>query len=191
MNRLIIGVLIAGLSACDSRPAPDDAAAAQPVTKGAATVPSEPSSGSAERTAIKPIVALTPSDAAVSVQALAPASEQDAASVVRVDPLLNQGDVATIKLYGAGGGDPAMNGLYSYLAFFEGVDAGWTVFRIGDFLDYRVLDDRPGRVDLEVTESVVRDEGGDIGSRKRRLIVAWPVSGSDGAPGTITVTPAQ
>ena len=116
---------------------------------------------------------------------------QWSASVVRVDYLENQGLQPTVKLFGTAGGDPAMNGLYTHLAVFAGVADGWRVFRIGDFLGYRVLADAPGRVDLEVQESVLNPANDEITSRTRRLIVTWTPAGPDGAPDAISVTPAR
>lgn len=75
-------------------------------------------------------------------------SLQWAASVVRLDPLRRQS--GTAKLFGTAGGDPAMNGLYTHLAFFQSVDEGWRVFRLGDFLSYRIVEESPGRLLLEV-----------------------------------------
>jgi hypothetical protein len=123
-------------------------------------------------------------------------AEQDdnlewAASVVRVDPLEHQGDLDG-KLFGAAGGDPAMNGLNTYIAFFDPPpENGWRVFRVGDFLDYRIVSQAPGRVLLEVHESTMNDSTGEIGSRNRRLTVTW-TPGPDGAPPTsVTVATAR
>lgn len=114
---------------------------------------------------------------------------QWAASVVRVDNLANQQDSASAKLFGLAGGDPAMNGLYTQIAFFQSAGDGWRVFRIGDFLDYRVLADAPGRVDLEIRESVMDAATTEITSQTRRLIVRW--APGQAAPASITVTPAS
>jgi hypothetical protein len=76
-------------------------------------------------------------------------------------------------VFGTGGGDPAMNGLYTFLAFFESAGDGWRVFRLGDFLSYRVLAEAPGRLTLEVRESVLDQGSGEIGERTRRLLVTW------------------
>jgi len=110
---------------------------------------------------------------------------------VRVDYLENQGLQPAAKLFGTAGGDPAMNGLYTYVAIFAGVADGWRVFQIGDFLEYRVMADAPGRVDLEVQESVVDPATDEIGSRTRRLILTWTPQGPDGAPTSISVAPAR
>lgn len=117
--------------------------------------------------------------------------EQWSAGVVRVDYLENQGLQQTIKLYGTAGGDPAMNGLYTYIAFFAGVADGWRVFRIGDVLEYRIIADAPGRLDLEVQESLLNPATDEITSRTRRMIVSWTPAGPDGAPSSISVAPAR
>ena len=117
-------------------------------------------------------------------------NQQWAASVVRLDARENQGD-RTVKVFGTAGGDPAMNGLYTHLAFFESPAEGWRVFRIGDFLDYRLLSEAPGRIDLEIDESVLDAATGQIGSRKRRIIVGWALPTDGSVPATVTVTPAR
>lgn len=132
------------------------------------------------------VAALTPSGAA---QTLAPESDaqlQTAASVVELTPLEGQ----NAKLFGTAGGDPAMNGLYVHIAFFIDPAEGWRVFRLGDFLDYRVLRAAPGVVDLELTESVMDSATQQIGSQKRRMIVGWTPGENGAAPTAVTVTPA-
>ena len=133
---------------------------------------------------------LIPDGPPSTVQADAEPSLQWAASVVRVDRLSRQGDV-TVKLFGTAGSDPAMNGLHTHLAFFQSPAEGWRVFRIGDVLGYRVRSETPGRVDLEVEESVMDAPTGRIGSRKRRLIVAWTMGPGAAPPTSVTVTPAR
>lgn len=116
------------------------------------------------------------------------ANLQWAASVTVVNDLRLQGD-NTVKLFGTASGDPAMNGLYTHLAFFVDQDEGWRVFRIGDFLDYRVVTETRGRVVLAIHESVM-DRRSNISSRRRQLIVTW-TPGRDGAPPTsVTVRTA-
>jgi hypothetical protein len=110
---------------------------------------------------------------------------QWSAWVVELDMLRHQGE-ATVKLFGTAGGDPAMNGLYTYLAFLDGLD--WRLFRLGDFLDYRVVSERRGRLLLEISESIFVDDAGRIGTRTRRLSVTWS-PGADGAPpNSVSVT---
>lgn len=136
--------------------------------------------------------------ATVRPETIQPASDEFlewAASVVQVDMLGDQsphvitgaGEV-TAKLFGAAGGDPAMNGLNTYLAFFASPDQGWVVFRIGDFLDYRIVSQARDRVTLEVNESVMDDASGEIGSRTRRFTISWTAA-PDATPASVTVTP--
>ncbi|WP_296817987.1 hypothetical protein, partial [Brevundimonas sp.] len=97
----------------------------------------------------------------------------------------------TVKLFGTAGGDPAMNGLYTYIAFFENPGSGWRVFRLGDFLEYRILGERENRVDLEMDYSIMDPHSGEIRSDTRRVIVTW-TPGADGeGPAAITVTGAE
>ena len=167
-------VAVLGLAACDTQ-----------VETRKAVVPA------AEQAAAMPAAApLTATGPAALVQPDADANQQWAASVVELTPLTRQGD-RTVKLFGTAGGDPAMNGLYTHVAFFDSPADGWRVFRIGDFLDYRVLSENPGRVDLEVNESTMDEATGTIGSRKRRVIVGWAVAADGSVPATISVTPAQ
>jgi hypothetical protein len=123
---------------------------------------------------------------------LRPDTDEDvqwSASVVRVDPLRRQGAL-TVKLFGTAGGDPAMNGLYTYIAFFGSPDEGWRVFQLGDFLDYRVIAEAPGRLTLEVRESVMNQRTGVIGARTRRLLIAW-TAGAEAPPASLTIGAAR
>lgn len=112
---------------------------------------------------------------------------QWAASVTRLDPVPGE----SAKLFGTAGGDPAMNGLYTYIAFFPSAAEGWQVYKIGDFLDYTVLSHAKERVDLEIDESTMDQATGTIGSHKRRIIVQWTQGANDPAPTSVTVTPAD
>ncbi|AQR61811.1 hypothetical protein BZG35_09200 [Brevundimonas sp. LM2] len=122
-------------------------------------------------------------------QTLAPAPADDSlqasARVVRVDRLTYD----DAKLFGTAGGDPAMNGLQTYLAFFVSPDEGWTIFRIGDVLDYTVLSASPGRVELDLQDSLLDVATGTIGSRHRKVIVAWTPGAEGAPPAAVTVTP--
>ena len=111
---------------------------------------------------------------------------QWSAGVVQLDPLRRQGNLGA-KLFGTAGGDPAMNGLYTYLAFYLSAGDGWRVFRLGDFLSYRILSETPGRVTLQVQESVMNQRTGEIGSRTRRLAVSWTAGPNAEAPASIAV----
>lgn len=125
--------------------------------------------------AAQPIASLTP----MTLLPDADESLQNPASVVVVSELRRQGDLGA-KLFGMAGGDPAMNGLYTYLAFFISAGDGWRIFRVGDFLSYRIVREAPGRVLLEIRESTMNDEG-VIDSRRRRLEMRW-TAGPEGAP---------
>lgn len=174
------------LAACDQ----PGATPAQTAPEPAPTAATAPLTAQAETQAAADAKPLTAAGPSATVAANREEEVQTAAWVVRVDPLSRQGD-HTVKLFGTAGGDPAMNGLYSHIAFYEGADTGWAIYRIGDFLDYRVLSESPGRVDLEVTESVLQGDTSDIGSRTRRVIVGWAPPADEGAPESITVTPAR
>ena len=173
MKPVTFAVALLGLTACD----------AQVETRKAAL----PGEQAAPATAAAPLTASGP---AAIVQPDADEGQQWAASVVELTPLARQGD-RTVKLFGTAGGDPAMNGLYTHVAFFDSPAEGWRVFRIGDFLDYRVLSESEGRVDLEIDESTMDQASGEIGSRTRRLIVGWALATDGSVPATVTVTPAQ
>ncbi len=115
---------------------------------------------------------------------------QVAASVVQIDPL-TQSEGMTIKLFGVGGGDPAMNGLYTYIAFFRSPAEGWWIYKLGDFLGYKLLGESSGKVDLELTESTFDDATGMIGSRTRRIVVTFTVGPVGDQPVHVRVAPAQ
>jgi hypothetical protein len=114
---------------------------------------------------------------------------QWSAAVVVFNELRQQGDF-TVKLFGASGGDPAMNGLYTYLAFYLAPGDGWRIFRIGDFLNYRVVSESRGRVLLEVNESVMNEQT-EISSRRRRIMVSWTPGANDEPPNAVTVAAAN
>jgi len=140
----------------------------------------------AERPATGPLM---PAGPAQTLSADADPGLQNAAGVVELTPLEGQGP-QTVKLFGTAGGDPAMNGLYTHVAFFVEPAEGWRVFRIGDFLDYRVLSSAPGRVEIEIDESVLDPQTSEIGSTTRRLILGWAPGADGAAPEAVTVTPA-
>lgn len=113
---------------------------------------------------------------------------QWAASVVAMDELPAQPG-STVKLFGAAGGDPAMNGLQTFLAFYVSPADGWRVFRVGDFLGYRVIGEAPGRVDLEIDESTYDEAADEIGSRTRRVILSWTATEGE-APEAVAMAEA-
>ena len=174
MKPLLFLTALIGLAACDTG-----------VESRKEAVP--PAERPAPRAAVAPLAAAGP---AAVLTPETNAALQQAAAVVRLDQLTGQGPVAA-KLFGTAGGDPAMNGLYTHIAFFQDQAQGWRVFRIADVLDYRILSERAGRVDLELRESVMDEASGRIGDRTRRVIVGWPIAADGSAPGEVTVTPAQ
>lgn len=115
---------------------------------------------------------------------------QYTASVIERTPLMHQGDGQydlAVHLYGTAGGDPAMNGLHTYLAFYQSPGDGYRVFEIGDFNAYRVVSETKGRLLLEVDENIINEGSGEIGSRTRRMVVTWTPPGDGMAPATVSV----
>ena len=138
---------------------------------------------------VSPTPVLSPSGEAQSLSADEDVFLPWSASVVRVDYLDDQ--EPTAKLFGLAGGDPAMNGLYTYLAFFESPASGWRVFRLGDFLDYRVIGEGENRVDLELDYSVMDPDTDEITSATRRIIVTWTPGPEGEGPAAIAVADAR
>ena len=174
MKPLLFLTALIGLAACDTG-----------VESRKEAVP--PAERPAPQAAVAPLAAAGP---AAVLTPETDAALQQAAAVVRLDQLTGQGPVAA-KLFGTAGGDPAMNGLYTHIAFFQDPAEGWRVFRIADVLDYRILSQRAGRVDLELRESVMDEATATIGDRTRRVIVGWPIAADGSAPAEVTLTPAQ
>jgi hypothetical protein len=111
-----------------------------------------------------------------------------AASVAQLNFIPNQPG-NTVKMFALAGGDPAMNGFQTYLAFYADVDVGWVTFRIGDFLDYRILSATAGRINVQVRENYLRGEG--IATRVRRFSLRWTPGQEDAPPATVTMAPAR
>lgn len=171
-SSLLITVAALSLAACDAASSPDEQAV-------------DAATSAQTETAL-----LTPSGDPVPLT-LAQGQPMDdlqaAAGVVRLDPIPGE----SAKLFGTAGGDPAMNGLYTYIAFYPSPAEGWQVYRIGDLLDYTVLSHANGRVDLDIQESVMDEATSEIGSRHRKIIVRWTQGADDAAPTAVTVTPAE
>lgn len=132
---------------------------------------------------------LTQTGMGLPAKALPQDTLQYAASVTEVHALAKQGDL-DVKLFGTAGGDPAMNGLQAYIAFYRSPAEGWWVYQIGDFLSYRVLNETPGRIDLEVEESTIDPATSEIGSRKRRMIVSFTATAIEASPANVRIIPA-
>ena len=91
------------------------------------------------------------------------------------------------KIFSTAGGDPAINGLYTYLALFTAPE-GWTrVFQIGDFNSWEVVEESAERVTLRVSRSWIEEGSGDIKTAEEYLIVTLP----DEQARTVEVTPAS
>lgn len=173
----VLGIAVVAalsLSACDATSSSGDKAA-EPASPAAPTqTPPLTASGAP--------VTLTAEQGSQSDDGL-----QWAAGVVRVDQIPGE----SAKLFGVAGGDPAMNGLQTHIAFFDNPATGWIIYEIGDFLDYTVLSHANGRVDLDIHESTYDEASGNIGDRHRKIIVQWTQGANDVVPTAVTVTPAQ
>jgi hypothetical protein len=93
---------------------------------------------------------------------------------------------ADFKIFSTAGGDPAINGLYTYLAAYTQPD-GWTrVYMLGDFNSWEVVEESPTRVVLKVSRSWIEEGTGDVKTAEEKLIVDLPAT-----PETpVKVTPA-
>lgn len=93
---------------------------------------------------------------------------------------------ADFKIFSTAGGDPAINGLYTYLAAYTQPD-GWTrVYMLGDFNSWDVIEESPTRVVLKISRSWIEEGTGDVKTVEEKLIVDLPAT-----PETpVSVTPA-
>lgn len=110
------------------------------------------------------------------------------ASVTEVTEL-RQGNIGA-KLYATAGGDPAMNGLYTYIAFYQSPAEGHRVFMIGDFNEYRVHEEHQGRIVLDVEENYMDEARGEIGNRSRRITISWTLGPDGAAPASVRIVHA-
>ena len=110
---------------------------------------------------------------------------QGAASVTEINDVPNQGD-ASVKLFGIGA-DTALNGLYTYLAFYDNPAHDWRVFSLGNILDYRIVSASPGRLVLRFSEHT--NSEGATGTR--RVLVRWTPGTDEAPPATVTMGPAR
>lgn len=146
--------------------------AGTPAPEAAQTAPAAPSE--------TPAPPAQPSGPARTVEAESEPS--DAAWVTDVHHVKD----ADVKIFSTAGGDPAINGLYTYLAVYTPPE-GWTrVFMVGDFNAWEVAEESPTRVVLKVSRSWIEEETGDVKTAEEKLILDVPAS--EDAP--LTVTPA-
>ncbi len=125
-----------------------------------------------------------------------PLAEDDPAlaalGVVKFNDLPGLSNISSVRMFGVGGSDPAMNGLRVYLAFVS--PHGERAFLLGNFRDYRVIAASPGRIDLEYDEDIF--VGDEPQTRTLRTIVSWTEIAQESSPNpeypsTVTMTPAQ
>mgnify|MGYP007072009300 CR=1 FL=1 len=152
-----------------------------PAAPAEPAAPSEPAAPTA--------AALIPSGHGLPVKALPDANLQSYASVVEVHALAEATGMDG-KIFGVAGGDPAMNGEQTYIAFYRSPAEGWWVYQIGDFLSFKVLGQSSGRIDLEVEESTMDQATGTIGKQTRRMILGFDVRPADDQPVILRITPA-
>lgn len=155
-------------------------AACQP----AAEKPAEPAAPAPE--AAQPAAAVTPAKPSGPAKAVAAEADDESLSGAAAVTDIHFVKDADVKLFSTAGGDPAINGLYTYLAIFTPPD-GWTrIFMIGDFNSWEVVEESPTRVVLKVSRSWVEESTGDIKTAEEKLILDVPQD----ATAPLTVTPA-
>lgn len=130
---------------------------------------------------------VAPQPAGDTIQAEDQSEMQWAAAVASLKDLKRQGQ-GTVHFFGTVSGDPAMNGHQLFLSFFLSPAEGHRIFRIGDFLDYRVVSESPGRVVLAVRENTIDDRTTRIGVRNRRINLSWTNVRGEEAPASLRIT---
>ncbi len=186
MPKHVSAILAASLFAAVTACAPD---AVSTPAESAAEAPAAPAAEAAVEPPVPELLVAAGEPQALVVETTEYASA--AASVVKVDFLENQGESPGVKLFGTAGGDPAANGLHTYLAFYISPGSDWAVFPVGNFIDYRILFEAPGRADLEITETTIDEATAEMGSQTRRVIVNWTDVMDEAPPESVTITPAQ
>ena len=148
--------------------------AAAPATPGAAPAAPAPAAAAGPVTPTGPAIPVQPSDDEFTVQA---------AYVTQVVWMPEIG----AKLFSTAGGDPAINGLYTHIAFPpDGPDEAFRVFRIGDFESWEMVEKGPGRVVLKVRQTRADETTGNPVTEDKRYIVTW----QGDLPASVSVTPA-
>lgn len=118
---------------------------------------------------------------------------QTALGIAKFNDIPDLSQMWAVRMFGMAGGDPAANGLKTYLAFVSPHDDKG--FLLGDFRDYRIITASTGRIDLEIDEDVMGD-GGNLKMITRRFIVSWTEtqqaeSPNPEFPSAVTLTPAK
>jgi len=172
---LIASAASLALAACSKPAAPANESDVVPMAAPAAA-PGTPAAPAAN--------AAKPSGPAAPVAAEAEEDNiQWAASVTEVVwlPDLNA------KLFSTAGGDPAINGLYTYIAIPpENPGDGWKVFKLGDWETWKVSEQAPGRIVLDYRVSRIDANSGDPVTEAKRMIVTF----TTGETPTVSATPA-
>lgn len=151
-------------------------AACQPAAEGPAK-PAEPAAEAPAAVAVEPA---KPSGPAKDIEA-----EDDHMPEAWVTDVHLIKD-ADFKIFSTAGGDPAINGLYTYLSAYSAPE-GWTRnYMIGDFNSWEVVEESSTRVVLKVSRSWVEEGTGDIKTAEEKLIIDLPATPE--AP--VKVTPA-
>ena len=174
-NLAIAAALGLMISACDALPEEEHAVdrAREPATVSTVPTP-EPADTRAE-----------PAGEPETIEIAEDEDLQWAASVMQIHPMENQ----NAKLFAVSGGDPAINGLVTYLGLFAGPAEGWRVYRIGDFEEWTVSEEGRRRVVLDARESRMGEDD-DIVTEDRRLIIEFRM-GEDGESDRVSITPAR
>lgn len=158
-------------------------AACQPATEKPAAQAAPAPEAATQTTASPAAAPAKPSGPARTVTAAADSEDLSGAASVTDIHFVKDADV---KLFSTAGGDPAINGLYTYLAIYTAPD-GWTrIFQIGDFNSWDVIEESPTRVVLKVSRSWVEEGSGDIKTADEKLILDVPQDETS----PLTVTPA-
>ncbi|MGD9815404.1 MAG: hypothetical protein AB7Q23_11100 [Hyphomonadaceae bacterium] len=133
--------------------------------------------------------------ATTTAEAVAPSGPPQTVALAEGDQIQHAASVSDVaqlqsgaKIFSTVGGDPAMNGLYTYIAVYgEAPDVAWRVFQIGDFNSWSVHEDRGNEVVLKISRNWMDQSNGQIGTLEEYLIVTTPNATST----SVTVTPAQ
>lgn len=144
----------------------------------------------------EPAAPKTPGGAEAPVAAVEPAKPSGPAKNIEAEddhfPEAYVTDVhnikdADFKIFSTAGGDPAINGLYTYLARYNADERGWTqVYMIGDFNGWEVIEESPTRVVLKVSRMYLEESSGEIKTADEKLILDLPADGAT----PLKVTPA-
>ncbi|HEY0052817.1 MAG TPA: hypothetical protein VGB49_05340 [Caulobacteraceae bacterium] len=168
---LTLAVAVAG---CDVQPAGKADAPARP-TQAAPAAASQPAP------AREPPA--QPNGPAVAVMPATDEAVPSAASVTQVQMVEGQ----DAKVFSTAGGDPAANGLYTYLALFDDPAEGWRVFGLGDFSSWEISEQATGRIVLKVGQDSAAPATGNIRTTPGRIIVTF----TTGEAPVVTMTPAR